>query len=366
MMRRDAMLDEYDRVHDTLTALCAHHRAAIEARLESEGIKVHLVSGRVKSRESLAHKLARPDRTYGSLWSVTDLVGIRVTVYFEDAIDDVARALEAALPVDFTHSADKMRPQDHGRFGYRSLHYVCALADPRDPSALDPEARFEVQVRTVVQHAWAEVEHDLGYKSHEAVPAAIRRRFSRVASLLEIADEEFVSIRRAIEAHAQSAREAVVAQERAFPLDAVSLHAIATSDEVAALDAAVAASLDRPLSDEVFYPEYLTRMLLHAGLATTRDVHEALTRHGAEAVSLVGPYFDFASSAWRLTASSLAHVHRGYALFFLAHVVILRAPESGLSRVSRLTRLYRELDYPDDERTAQQVAGALLRALQGA
>ena len=49
-----------DRVFDALTSLCAHHRREIEARLESEGIKVHLVSGRVKSRESLAHMLCEP------------------------------------------------------------------------------------------------------------------------------------------------------------------------------------------------------------------------------------------------------------------------------------------------------------------
>ncbi len=49
------------------------------------------------------------------------------------------------------------------------------------------------------QHGWAEAaRHDLGYKSAAGVPAEIRRRFARVASLLELADDEFGYIRVAL------------------------------------------------------------------------------------------------------------------------------------------------------------------------
>jgi ppGpp synthetase/RelA/SpoT-type nucleotidyltranferase len=46
-----------------------------------------------------------------------------------------------------------------------------------------------------LQHAWAEIEHDLGYKTALGVPRNVRRQFSRLAGLLEIADTEFASIR---------------------------------------------------------------------------------------------------------------------------------------------------------------------------
>ena len=52
----------------------------------------------------------------------------------------------------------------------------------------------EVQVRTILQHAWAEIEHDIQYKSTIAIPNTIRRRFMALAGLLEIADREFQAI----------------------------------------------------------------------------------------------------------------------------------------------------------------------------
>ena len=103
-----------------------------------------------------------------------------------------------SFAVDLARSVDKRRQAELDRFGYRSLHYICAPA----PSFFEqhgfvymPELRFEVQLRTILQHAWAEMEHDLGYKAPEAIPAQIRRRFSRLAGLLELADEEFLSIK---------------------------------------------------------------------------------------------------------------------------------------------------------------------------
>ena len=54
----------------------------------------------------------------------------------------------------------------------------------------------------MLDHAWAEIEHDLGYKARDTVPAAARRRLSRLAGLLEMADQEFVAIRRDLDEYA--------------------------------------------------------------------------------------------------------------------------------------------------------------------
>jgi len=352
---------------ETLLATYAAHRPALDAlahELEAElrtlllGLDVQMVGARLKSEQSLRGKLARPDKTYRALWDVTDLVGLRVVTFFEDTIDAVARAIEARFGVDFTHSIDKLRFTDHGRFGYRSLHYVCALPG----RAPHPDFRFEIQVRTALQHAWAEVEHDLGYKADDAVPAQIRRRFSRVASLLEVADQEFVSIRRDLFEYREAVR-AALETGAALPIDAVSLEGLCREDAIASLDVEVARALDKPLVEELFYPAYLVRMLRLSGLSTTDDLRAAVRAHAPDVAAIVPAYFAFAGPAFGLEARELASVQRGYALFFVAHLAILRSPELGLSKVARLTRLYHELDHPSDERKAHTIASGLARAL---
>jgi ppGpp synthetase/RelA/SpoT-type nucleotidyltranferase len=348
---------EFEHHEAKLRNVAARVEAKMNALLAGSNVPVQFVSARVKSAESLRRKVARPDKTYRSLWDVTDLVGLRVATYFEDAIEDVAHLVEEHFQVDFTHSTDKLRFGDHGRFGYRSVHYVCAL----DPElAPDESFRFEIQIRTVLQHAWAEVEHDLGYKANDPIPEQIRRRFSRIASLLEIADQEFVSIKTDL-AHARDAVRNRV--DGNVPTDAISVESLARSELIASLDQRIAGALQKPLTDEAFYPDYLARMLRLAGLRTTEEVCRATELHGEQVLLAVPVYFAYAKSAFGLDVAKLDALKPGYALLFVAHLAIVRAPETGLSKVARLTRMYSELDYPEDEKTAHRIASGLVLAL---
>ena len=92
-----------------------------------------------------------------------------------------------------------------GRFGYSSRHLLVAV----DPVKGVPAAyetlkgrSASVQVRTILQHAWAEFEHDVRYKGtipEEHVPD-LDRRFTLAAGLLELADREFSEIRDTLQA----------------------------------------------------------------------------------------------------------------------------------------------------------------------
>lgn len=348
-------------------------RAELLGWLDGAGLKVHSVSARVKDPASLARKLARPDRSYRDLWDVTDLLGLRVVTYFEDEVDAIGRLLEQRLPIDLARSIDKRRRADASAFGYRSLHYVLALEAPHDEwsdgprisAALPARARGEVQVSTVLEHAWAEVEHDLGYKRDTAVPAEFRRRLSRIAGLLELADQEFVAIRRELDAYARALPQRIAEHADDVPLDRLSLEPLLACPEVVAVDGAIARALDRDLGDESFFPDYLLRMLAHAGVRTVADARAGVARHADAIRAIVQPYFQFAWSAWRLAPDRDA-IYRGYALFFLAHVLVLHGAGLELDKVERLARLYRELDYPDDPRAAQHVASGLVDAFRSA
>jgi len=100
--------------------------------------------------------------------------------------------------IDWDNWEDKSNMLDPDRFGYLSVHYIATLS-PERIALMDykkfSSCQFEIQVRSILQHAWAEIEHDLGYKSEIAIPRDVRRRFARMAGLLETADEEFGRIR---------------------------------------------------------------------------------------------------------------------------------------------------------------------------
>ena len=82
---------------------------------------------------------------------------------------------------------DKRKLHEIDSFGYLSLHYICSLA--KYPYW------FEIQIRTVLQHAWANMSHDTGYKSGVEIPKTYMRSMSRLAGMLELIDDEFSRIR---------------------------------------------------------------------------------------------------------------------------------------------------------------------------
>lgn len=103
-----------------------------------------------------------------------------------------------------------MKKED--KFGYQSIHYLITLKPDRLNLAEYASYKgltAKIQVRTILQHAWAEIEHDIQYKSLETAPTMIRRRFMSLAGLFEIADREFQAIQDEDEQIRQTARKSV-------------------------------------------------------------------------------------------------------------------------------------------------------------
>jgi len=164
-------------------------------------INVHSVNGRVKDRASLIKKIDIPSLKYQTIDDVTDVVGIRIITLFSDDVDKVGRIIEEEFAVDFDNSGDKMSKLSVNSFGYRSVHYIVQLKDQR--VALPEYSQFknfkaEIQVRSILQHSWAEIEHDLIYKSYQdsdEYSDETIRSFARLAGMLETVDIEFIKIR---------------------------------------------------------------------------------------------------------------------------------------------------------------------------
>jgi ppGpp synthetase/RelA/SpoT-type nucleotidyltranferase len=142
---------------------------------------------RVKSARSLEGKLELKGGKYKTVQDVTDLVGLRVITFYTDEVDKVAAITKRLFDVDWHESVDKRKLHDLTSFGYNSLHYICRLKTGG--------LRFELQMRTGLQHVWSTIEHDLGYKGDVKIPNEYRRQFSRLAGMLELIDDEFSRLR---------------------------------------------------------------------------------------------------------------------------------------------------------------------------
>ena len=254
MARRDGFDSEYARLtkplHDFGPAL-AH---LMEELLRADGIQFHSVNYRVKSSESAARKIA-VNGGLRTLDSLTDLLGLRIVTYFRTEVDNVAAILQREFAIDEKNSVDKSAVLDPDQFGYLSMHFIARLADGR--ATLTENQRFhgipfEVQIRSILQHTWAEIEHDLGYKSEAAIPRSVRRRFSRLAGLLELADDEFEGLRGQVKAHQVTATDEIEKGKLAIPMDQDSLSAfVRASVQVGQLDRIIARSMNGAVEERV-------------------------------------------------------------------------------------------------------------------
>lgn len=177
--------------------------ALVTAILDDAGINYLTVTGRAKSVQSFAVKAARtaggrrvfPD----PLRDITDQIGIRVITYVQSDVQAVVDLLGDEVVVHDDRDMGRETAEE-GRFGYASRHLLVSL-DPGREMPAGTEAlvgeRAQVQIRTVLQHAWAEFEHDIRYKG--TIPSEhvseFDRRFTLAAGLLELADREFTAIR---------------------------------------------------------------------------------------------------------------------------------------------------------------------------
>jgi len=137
----------------------------------------------------------RIDRKYAyPLEEIQDQVGCRVVVKTPKA----RRAIALLLAAHFGHLEKGYKVDKDPRvFGYAAHHVVCPIPEPLLAKENLPTQAFEIQVSTLFQFAWSQMEHALGYKSGKRLTKEQRRNLAAAAALAETADVLFSRVREA-------------------------------------------------------------------------------------------------------------------------------------------------------------------------
>jgi putative GTP pyrophosphokinase len=157
---------------------------------EEIDFKVHSVPGHVKERTSVLNKIA--DRQYlDPANEMTDLVGLRIITLFESDLRKADASIRRAF--DVVSMENKIDEANADTFGYMSVHYICTLkTEHQGPRYRNLHGfKFEVQSRTILMDAWANVSHYLAYKGKNSIPADKQRAFYALAGLFYVADKQF-------------------------------------------------------------------------------------------------------------------------------------------------------------------------------
>lgn len=194
-LHSEMILDEYREKRPLFEKLQAVVDGEIRRIVTDNHLYVTAMESRIKKEKSLAGKLELKGHKYATLSDITDILGCRIITFYTEEVDKIAALIEKNFEVDWENSVDKRRLLDLDRFGYMSLHYICRLPLERCEDPEMHEYRFEVQMRTALQHVWATINHDLGYKTDIEIPREHLRNMNRIAGMLELADEQFSRIR---------------------------------------------------------------------------------------------------------------------------------------------------------------------------
>jgi putative GTP pyrophosphokinase len=167
--------------------------ALMKNLLSDRKINAYDVTSRTKDLYSFKSKL---EKTRIKANNMQDLTGLRIIAYELSDIDKICNCIKDNFAINRT----KLFPEDKpgsGSTGYRSTHLVCSLGENRTRL---PEYNkfsglvFEIRVRTILQHAWAEIGHERNYKFTAGLPPDLQKRFDSLALDLKVIDEKFKRI----------------------------------------------------------------------------------------------------------------------------------------------------------------------------
>ncbi|MEE8403369.1 MAG: hypothetical protein V3R93_06415 [Candidatus Hydrothermarchaeaceae archaeon] len=193
---KDTLKREHAKTCPKYERLAGNLQQALEGFLNDSGIDFLDVNYRIKNFDSFWDKAQR--KSYKDpLQEIEDICGLRIICYYPPDLGRISEIINKEF--DVIESIDKAELLEPDRFGYRALHFTITV---KKEWAKAPNYRglnvlkAEIQVCTILMHAWADIEHKLAYKKEEHVPDQFKRKLYQLSALFEMADAQFDSLRK--------------------------------------------------------------------------------------------------------------------------------------------------------------------------
>ena len=170
-------------------------KQAVESLLQENDIPYLSINYRVKEQKSFLEKINRKEYTEPFV-ETEDICGVRIICYFQNDIQKIQNIITKEF--DVFEEQSKQELLNATEFGYRSTHLIARVKKEWESTPIFRgivDLKFEIQVRTILMHSWAEIEHKLAYKSESDIPKELRRKFSFISAILEAADTQFEEIK---------------------------------------------------------------------------------------------------------------------------------------------------------------------------
>lgn len=337
-LHSEMILDEYRAKQPVFERLKTVVEEQLRRCLDENNIIVSGLEARIKTEKSLAGKLELKGYKYHTLDDITDILGARIITYYSDEVDLISALVEKLFDIDWENSVDKRKMLETDRFGYLSLHYVCRVPESIYKNSEMPELnqiRFELQMRSTLQHVWANMYHDMGYKSEVEIPVEYQRNMSRLAGILELADEQFSLIRREINDYRRNVQSLVASGNfNEVPLNGDTFRSYLELRPFYRLAEKIASINQAELYEDSLMPYYKVFYLL--GMKTVGDIERLRNEYSNAAFQL---------ASLQLAGTGLDIVAHSVALQNLCIVYVLKQGfgEAGLIRLFGL--VYGESSY---------------------
>lgn len=178
---------KYEKLGEEIAYILTQH-------VRSAHIEYASIIFRTKTLDSFCEKVIRKAYT-GPLDEISDMAGVRIVYLYLSDCDKLKSVIEKEFKV--IEKVDKIDKSELDRFGYGAVHYLVKLGKGSSGARYDDLKNFicEIQVRTILQDAWAMVAHHLSYKQESDVPKELRRKLNALSGLFETADDQFNRLR---------------------------------------------------------------------------------------------------------------------------------------------------------------------------